>query len=772
MHLQDQGPERPETRVPPPEVTKPSRMAAFGWMLLSAVTAESVTSFVLPSTSLSSVAPLVHALVLTLAAGPIFWWSASRFHRRAQQRIAFAALESGRVAEIDRARFEMTLAIGNIGAWEMAPATGAFFGDARWAQIFGFEPRDGAFPVDQAVDRLHPDDREGAWTSHQEHERDHTPHYEYRFRVRQADDSYRWCISRGRIVERDAEGRAARTVGVTIDIHDQALREEREREARALLGRIMELIPYNVFWKDENSVFLGCNQAFAESAGLTHPDEIVGLTDYDLPWSVEETEAYRADDAKVMSSGEARMHVEEAITNSDGETSWVDTSKVALRDLDGNLFGVLGVFADITETRMRQLETQRLREAAEAASHAKSSFLANMSHEIRTPLAAILGYADLLHDDLVTLPEAENYLESITAIRNSGHHLLTVVNDVLDISKIEAGRLEVAALETDLPDLLRAVESLLQPLARGKGIELRFDLDSPIPTRVFTDPTRLRQIVLNVVGNAIKFTELGSVIVTIHGESKGETTLLCFDVQDTGVGMTAAGQQQLFEPFGQADASLTRQFGGTGLGLAIARRLARLLGGDVQLVSSERGQGSHFHIEIGCRVASDSMTEHLGGQSPQGGTSSCNLEANSLTARVLYAEDGPLNQKLIAGILSRVGARVDLAENGEVALKRIHSATEPYDLLITDIQMPVMDGYELARTLRSEGVQIPILALTAHAMPEDRARCLESGCDAYLSKPVDRAALLRNCNALLSGNRDTSDSEAGDSENGDSEAVA
>ncbi|MEZ4648180.1 MAG: ATP-binding protein [Candidatus Eisenbacteria bacterium] len=761
MHIHDEGTRSLDRHLPPAGPTKRSRLAAFGWMLLSAVVAESVISVVLgPQAPSGPFAPLLRAFILTLSVGPMFWWSASRFHRDAQQRIAAAALNSARTAKIDQARFELTLAIGSIGVWELAPATGAFIGDARWAQIFGLDPGDGSFPVEEAIDRLHPEDREGAWTTHHEHERDHTPHYEHRFRVRQNDGSYRWCIARGRIVERDGDGKALRTVGVTIDIHDQALREEREREARALLGRIMELIPYNVFWKDRESVFLGCNQAFAQAAGLSHPDEIVGLTDYDLPWSEEETEAYRADDAKVMSSGEARMHVEEAITNSDGETSWVDTSKVALRDLDGNLLGVLGVFADITEQRNRQIETERLRRAAEAASHAKSSFLANMSHEIRTPLAAILGYTDLLHDDLALLPDAEHHLESIAAIRNSGHHLLTVVNDVLDISKIEAGRLEVETVEADLPELLRAVESLLQPAARAKAIELRFDLESPIPNRILTDATRLRQILLNVIGNAIKFTELGGVVVDIRAERENGPARLTFDVHDTGVGMTTAGQEQLFEPFGQADASLTRRFGGTGLGLTIARRLARLLGGDVVLVESERNRGSRFRIEIECEVASDTVTDRLGSESPQDAAPSSGPQEIALDARVLYAEDGPLNQKLIAGILSRVGARVDLAENGRVALEKIESTGEPYDLLITDIQMPVMDGYALARTLRSKGIRIPILALTAHAMPEDRARCLESGCDAYLSKPVERMALLRTCTQLLSSDSEASSSEA------------
>ncbi len=593
-------------------------------------------------------------------------------------------------------------------------------------------------------------------TSPAAHARERTPYFEYRFRVRQADESYRWAIARGCVVERDPEDRPLRVIGVTIDIHEQAMREERARESSALLGRILEFIPYSVFWKDPQGRYLGCNQAFANNAGLSSPTQLIGLCDYDMPWSREESDAYRADDAAVLRTGEARMHIQEPITTADGSNRWLDTSKVPLRDENGVALGVLGIFADVTEQRNREQELVELRNAAESSNRSKSEFLANMSHEIRTPLTAILGYSEVLREELEARLSGGAHGEALDTIQQASEHLLTVVNDVLDLSKIEAGRVEVERLEVDLPDLLRVVESLMQPWARGKGLGLQFRCTTPIPSRVRTDPTRLRQVLLNIVGNAIKFTELGAVEVTISSEPREGEVGLCFDVTDSGVGVPEESIASLFEPFSQADSSTTRRFGGTGLGLAICRRLALLLGGDVELLRTERDRGSTFRVRVICGAVASSTRVSVVSCPPAIEGRAHSAGGLRLSGRILYAEDGPVNQRLISLVLTKAGAEVDVAENGRVALGMLEAAVgtdRPYALLITDVQMPEMDGYTLARTLRAAGHRLPILALTAHAMSDDRRRCLDAGCDDYLSKPVERAELIRRCADLLEARR-------------------
>lgn len=414
------------------------------------------------------------------------------------------------------------------------------------------------------------------------------------------------------------------------------------------------------------------------------------------------------------------------------------------RDTDGRVGGLIMFTQDITEVVERERELARLREAAETASRAKSEFLANVSHEMRTPLTAILGYADLMAET----DDPEQARRHVGTVRSAGSHLLTVINDVLDLSKIEAGRLSVEALETDLPALLRELDSIMRPRAEGKGVRLEMAVDGELPLRIRTDPTRLRQILMNLLGNACKFTEEGWVRV----RASAEGGRLLVDVEDTGGGISIEQAGRLFEAFSQADASTSRRFGGTGLGLTISRRLANLMGGDVVLVRSTPGRGSLFRASVTLDPVPGTGTfdRFEPGELPQ--PAATGAEGTRLSGRVLLAEDGPDNQRLIAHHLRKAGATVEIADNGRIALEMISKAAgdgRPYDLLVTDIQMPEMDGYTLVRTLRASGSRLAAVALTAHAMSEDRQRCLDAGCDDYASKPIDRAALLKTCAAWL-----------------------
>ena len=403
-------------------------------------------------------------------------------------------------------------------------------------------------------------------------------------------------------------------------------------------------------------------------------------------------------------------------------------------------------------------QMQALREAnerAEAASKAKSEFLANMSHEIRTPMNALLGYVELLCDPDVTPTQQVEYGETI---RRSGEHLLTILNDILDISRIEACRMVLNAADFKPLELTKEVASLMLTQAGVKDLDLSVEVDGKIPEWIESDRVRVRQILLNLVGNAIKFTDHGSVRVVLRTQGHADTSFreLCFDVIDTGIGIHEGKQVALFDAFTQADTSSTRVAGGTGLGLAISRRLALMLGGDIEM-QSEYGKGSTFTFRL-----------HVGDVVPQAlvtySKEECSLASqeratrlaaasNSLSGRVLLVEDVKFNQILMGAVLKKAGATVTVADNGQLGceeFQRAHAAGEPYDIVLMDMQMPVMDGYDASRHLRAAGHRTPIVALTAHAMDGDRDRCIEAGCSDYATKPIDRVRLIDLCHRLLS----------------------
>ncbi len=396
------------------------------------------------------------------------------------------------------------------------------------------------------------------------------------------------------------------------------------------------------------------------------------------------------------------------------------------------------------------LETARL--DADAANKAKSEFLANMSHEIRTPLTAILGFADVLLEDGSIESAPRERVNAIETIKNAGTHLLTIINDILDLSKIEADMMTVEHIDTPLVGVIREVESLLRPRAASKGVELNTRLTRPVPARVISDPTRLRQILMNLTGNALKFTESGEVSLAVDIGGDDKHPRLVIDVEDTGPGMTPEQAARLFTPFRQADGTVSRKHGGTGLGLTISRRLATLMGGVVELRRTEPGKGSSFRFEIPLEAAPGAeLVSSLDAVTIPRATKTA-VPAITLRGRILLAEDGPDNQRLITFHLRKAGAHVEIADNGRRALEMIEQADAagtPYDLLLTDIQMPEMDGHTLSRSLRRRGNQMPIVALTAHAMAEDRAACLAAGCNDYATKPIDKAALLATCRTWI-----------------------
>jgi signal transduction histidine kinase/AmiR/NasT family two-component response regulator len=385
-------------------------------------------------------------------------------------------------------------------------------------------------------------------------------------------------------------------------------------------------------------------------------------------------------------------------------------------------------------------------QAAEAATRAKSEFLANMSHEIRTPMTAILGYAEnLLAPELVELDR----IDAVQTIRRNGEHLLTILNDILDLSKIEAGKLHVERIACSPAQVVADVKTLMQDPAKQKALAFEVAYQGPIPKVIQSDPTRLRQILINLVGNAIKFTTRGAVRLIVS-MARGETEpMLAFEVTDSGIGMSADEVARLFRPFSQADSSTTRKFGGTGLGLAISRRLVERLGGRIT-VESRPGEGSTFRVLVATGMDDKlELVDHPDVTARDESVSAAQASNEDLASlagrRVLVAEDAPDNQRLICIILKKAGVEVSLAENGRVARDAaMESLTsgKPFDVVLMDMQMPELDGYEATQQLRAGGYTGPIVALTAHAVGPQCERCREVGCDAYATKPISRAALL------------------------------
>jgi PAS domain S-box-containing protein len=442
--------------------------------------------------------------------------------------------------------------------------------------------------------------------------------------------------------------------------------------------------------------------------------------------------------ARAIKEG-TELGVEYRITRPDGEVRWMTAKGNIMRDSAGRVARMLGVVYDITERRRSEEELQRAKEAAEAANRAKSEFLANMSHEIRTPMNGIIGMTELTLDTALTLKQ-RSYLEMV---RYSADSLLRIINDILDFSRTEAGRLDLDSEEFDLRDSLKEIISVVALKADQKGLKLACQVEPQAPERVTGDAGRLRQVIVNLVGNAIKFTERGGVTLKVKAEAmRTREMTLHFVVEDTGIGIAEDKQSAVFEAFTQADGSTTRKYGGTGLGLTISSKLVNLMGGRIW-VESQPGRGSAFHFTA--RFGSCDRAGESPGDMPAMIAGEQSFSKYNGELSILLAEDNRVNQKVAKGLLQRLGHRVVIAGNGREALAAFER--ERFDLVLMDVQMPEMNGFEATAAIRQReratGGHIPIIAMTAYAMKGDRERCLEAGMDSYISKPVASEELSR-----------------------------
>lgn len=423
------------------------------------------------------------------------------------------------------------------------------------------------------------------------------------------------------------------------------------------------------------------------------------------------------------------------IVRPSGEVRWINSRGHFRFDQNGNVTALSGLIIDVTTQKENELVVESAKKAAEAASDAKTRFLANMSHEIRTPLSAIIGYSELLHSHLAPDKASHGYVERIS--RNA-NQLARLINELLDLSKIEADKLEIEKVPVDVDNLIEDVYSTMVLRAEAKGLSLNFNWSSRKPSSIITDPLRLSQILVNIVGNAVKFTEQGTVNVNFSMRNSN----LIIEVTDTGIGLSEEQKTRIFDPFMQADSSVSRRYGGTGLGLALSKRLARLLGGDLVLDFSEIGEGSVFRIEI--PVSLQAYVSQL----PQEKEAPVKTEKVSLAGKkILIVDDSPDNRLIVSMFLQSTEAVIIEATNGEEGVRL--ATSEAPDIILMDIQMPIMDGYQAIQRLREINFKNPVIALTAHAFKEERERCEALGFDEYITKPINRTLLQQTIYNLL-----------------------
>ena len=516
--------------------------------------------------------------------------------------------------------------------------------------------------------------------------------------------------------------------GLLSDITARKQVEHELAHERKLFNTLMDSIPDTIYFEDATRRFTRVNKAQARMLGVVDPKDAVGKTDFDF-FSPEVAQEFHASEQRLLQSGEPMIDVVQKICKPDGQVQWLSATEVPIRDDDGKIMGLVGISRDITDRTLAEAELQKSKEAAEAANRAKSEFLAMMSHEIRTPMNGIIGMTELALDTPLT---AEQH-EYLTLVKSSADSLLTVINDILDFSKIEAGRLEIETIEINL---LGCLAQLLEPLAiraHQKGLELTYCVQPDVPKNLLGDPVRLRQVLVNLVGNAIKFTEKGEVNVHVALESRPQSPItLHFSVTDTGTGIPSDKLQTIFGAFTQSDSSTTRKYGGTGLGLAIASRLVQLMGGRIW-VESALEKGSTFHFTARFPLADPTPAP---------------AEPVSLHGKpVLVVDDNSTNRRLLEEMLLNWQMKPTLAEGGNPALailEEARGAGEPYPLVLLDAHMPDMDGFTLARKVKeSPGLAgATIMMLTSSGRRGDGARCRELGISAYLYKPICQSVLL------------------------------
>jgi PAS domain S-box-containing protein len=569
---------------------------------------------------------------------------------------------------------------------------------------------------------VHPDEAEQVRRSFQWFF-DHGSPFDMEFRVRRKDGGWRWI--RNRAIQTFEKNGVRYASGLVTDITQRKAAEESLRESEQRYRLLFERNLAGVFRCTQAGSFLDCNDAGAKILGYDSRENLIGRSAVDIFFDLDDKTTA---DQKMAQSGTA-SNQEIRVRRKDGSTAWVMANTTMVNGATG--IEVEGTFLDITLLKQAEEHMRLAKEAAEAASRAKSEFLANMSHEIRTPMNGVIGMIDLALGTDLTL-EQRDYL---TTVKSSAGALLEIINDILDFSKIEARKLELERVPFSVKEVVRATVKDFSVQARNKQLSLQCDFSADLPEVSIGDPGRLRQILMNLVGNALKFTNQGEIMVRVM---RLQEDTLQFSVSDTGIGISPEKQKSIFEAFVQADTSATRHYGGTGLGLAIVSQLVALMQGRIWLESTpDSGSTFFFTARFGMAtaVAVKDAIQPREEPSPAPSTSKLNI---------LVADDNLVNLRLARRLLEKQGHSAVAVGSGREALLALQQ--QNFDLALMDVQMPDMDGFETTKAIRvqerTSGKHLPIVAMTAHAMSGDRERCLEAGMDSYVTKPVDAMKLF------------------------------
>ena len=641
-----------------------------------------------------------------------------------------ASLEVGRVSDERHGTLELIENMAGVGHWRLELASGKVHWSDEVFRIHGLDRKTFDPQVDSAIDRYHPDDRPGLLAAIA-HSAETGDGYKMRLRLIRADGEERAVLTQAR-AERDDAGVVKVLYGVFQDITDQQAQIARAQRDEARYRLLAENVGDVITRVRPDGTSKYISPAIESLLGWTTEEMNGRPMDYVHPDDREMVT--RAVLGTIHTKEPCRL--EHRALHRDGSIVWVECTFRALAAEAGKPSEVVVVIRDMTDRKILADELVTARDRAEAAAAAKSEFLANMSHELRTPLTSVIGFSNLLKAS-EALPEAEKGY--VARIATASEALLSVINDVLDYSKLEAGMIELEPQRFDPAALAHETVQMMEAQCLAKGLALHVNLSPDMPDRLMGDQARLRQILLNLLGNAVKFTSQGSVSLSVGGamDDSGAWRLTA-EVTDTGIGMSPQTQAHLFERFSQADRSTTRLYGGTGLGLAISRRLARAMDGDI-VVTSQPGLGSTFKVTVPLHIAE-------GGSEAESPRLSVMPEG-----RVLIADDAPANRELISVILVGMGLEVATATDGAEAVHAVQS--EVYDLVLMDMQMPVMDGLTATREIRrieqGGGRRLPIIALSANVQPDQIQLCRDAGMDDHLAKPLQLPALVATLSKYL-----------------------
>jgi PAS domain S-box-containing protein len=660
-----------------------------------------------------------------------------------------ADIHRRKLVEEDLRRTANSLAIaqkaGGIATFDVDLVTGHAVQSDNMREILGMGAGEPLPNRALWLELMHPDDRKQADQALRVSGTEGVS-YQREFRIIRADGSVRWLSERG-VATHTPTGQAVSITGAIIDITERKSSEAAMLELESRLERAVHGTSDALWEWETDTGEMWIAPRFRDLTGYAERDP--------LPSTEAEFESHLHPEDRQRVSESARLHlkdgsphdVEARLRRKSGEYEWVRVRGVAEAAGESPRRRMSGSIQLITEKKRTELALIEATNAAASANRAKSEFLANMSHEIRTPMNGVIGMTQLLADTRLSAAQRE-YVE---VIRTSGETLLALINDILDVSKIEAGHMDLEAIDIDLRSIVAETVSTLGVQAAAKGLALRASVGPDVPSAVRGDPVRLRQVLFNLIGNSMKFTQEGTIALEVELESADDVrALVRFSVRDTGIGIPTDRLDRLFKSFSQVDSSTTRHYGGSGLGLSIVKQLAELMGGTVG-VESEVGRGSVFWLTALFELASEShqiRNRPAKTEAPRAAAAARPFAG----AHVLVVEDNEVNQKVAQRYLEKLGVTCDLARNGREAIEVWHKGN--YDLILMDCQMPVMDGLQATREIRGQerhGKRIPIIALTANALASDRDNCLAAGMDEHLGKPLELAKLEACLAQFLAG---------------------